>query len=274
MKYYQRSILSKKSILNNYNYKGLFQIYSVTSTVKDHFEYIVEYDFNFFKNYHLREFNGPEDLVDAVFSQIFINDIIHILTIGSGLRFQLKEETIFSNRIEKFTIPKDLTGELDRYNCKKFDPRFEEFLHKLFSTNKPDLEIMKSSLYWYYQGNHYTMDFNLNFISLTNSIEALCKIEFPHSPEICNECSQPKYGVTSKFIKFLKKYSGDSRSKTKQNKLYSEIYKLRSELVHNGTLFQSRLELFINKEDFKHKQILLGELSTLSRNAIINFGLN
>ena len=95
----------------------------------------------------------------------------------------------------------------------------------------------------------------LSFLSYVSAIEGLIGLEIgddeiqfecgscksiKYSPYNCSECGRPIWGIKQKFVNFLSKFVAGS---DKSQKIYRDIYNLRSKITHTGKLFSSDYEL-------------------------------
>lgn len=286
MNYYQRTTYSNKRLENLYNFDDKFQILpSDKERNRPSFNKItLEYDYDFFLNYHYRTYDRNHDLVNFVYNEIFSNEILSLITLISNGFFLIRNIDAprnnypeVSQKIKELSIEiPDLIGENFGDQPLEILDESNKFFRNLYRLSKEDLITVKSAIHWHYSASVIgweMRDYNSQYIAFINSIEALCKIEFDEDPEKCLSCGQPKYKVTKKFIDLLIKYSGDPRSNKEKKDLYRRIYNKRSDLVHKGELFVPGIEGFINTsglEDIK----LLSELKKASQNAIFNFVLN
>ncbi len=104
---------------------------------------------------------------------------------------------------------------------------------------------------------------SLSFLSFVSSIETLLNFEYrdknkeiefechdcqtiKKSPFRCHKCDRPIWGISSKFKMFLQTYV--SRGEEAKKK-YNRIYKLRSNIVHSGTLLLGDEELNWEKSE-------------------------
>jgi len=286
MNYYQRNIYCDKNLNIIKNFENKFQILPSNKIVKypSYNVITLEYDYDFFLDYHYRTHDRSPQLVSFVHNEIFSSEILSLLTLGTNGLFLIRNINTPRNRYPEVSKEiNNLSNELPKSeNAKKENksleifPKFDKVLIKLYSLPKKELIIIKSAIYWFYNGSiigREISDYNSQFISYVNSIEALCKIEFDKKPELCDSCGQTKFKITKKFIDFLVKYSNVDQSKTKKKDLYRKIYNKRSDLIHKGELFVPGIEGFINTSIFQDI-ILLEELQKAAKEAILNFILS
>jgi hypothetical protein len=103
---------------------------------------------------------------------------------------------------------------------------------------KGDLEKIKSALYLiYYARKISEKNKTLSFLTYINGIEGLINHRFIDKKEKCKDCGQDKFAVSEKFHKFIKEnydeYKGTGEA-TNRDKRISDIYSLRSKIVHQG----------------------------------------
>ena len=117
---------------------------------------------------------------------------------------------------------------------------------------------------------------SLSFLSYVSAIEGLVGLEIDDdeiqfecencksiksSPYTCPHCGRPIWGIKQKFINFLSKFVAGSE---KSQKIYRDIYNLRSKMTHTGKLFLSDYELsFSEKRNKKDGDDWLMRLKTL-----------
>lgn len=109
----------------------------------------------------------------------------------------------------------------------------------------------------------------LAFLAYVSAIEALVDIEaddneiefsckscksIKNSPYVCQQCSNPIWGISQKFYKHLEKFVAGGK---KSSKKYRKIYNLRSKIVHQGRLFLSDYELSFKDMDKKEDELLM-----------------
>lgn len=99
---------------------------------------------------------------------------------------------------------------------------------------------------------------SLSFLSYVSAIEGMVDLEvddnqitfechscktIKDSPYHCPQCGRPIWGIKQKFVHFLSKFVAGSE---KSQKIYKDIYNLRSRMTHTGKLFLSDYEITFN----------------------------
>ena len=170
------------------------------------------------------------------------------------------------------------------------DDPVDDFQHEISFPN-----TISSALYYYFNLSQKTrekvnsciylacdgMDISaqkrsLSFLSYVSAIEGLVDLDvdddeikfeckscqsIKSSPYTCPQCGRPIWGVKQKFVNFLSKFVAGSE---KSQKIYKDIYNLRSKMTHTGKLFLSDYELsFSEKPNVKNEDDWLMRLKTL-----------
>jgi hypothetical protein len=104
-----------------------------------------------------------------------------------------------------------------------------------------------------------------------NEIEFSCKSckSIKKSPYVCQECSNPIWGISQKFYKHLEKFVAGGK---KSSKKYRKIYNLRSKIVHQGRLFLSDYELSFRDMDKKEDELIM-KIETLQVVRVTDFDI-
>lgn len=166
----------------------------------------------------------------------------------------------------------------------------ESTMHEYYMTDPVDDErheitfpnTMPSALHFYYSLSDKTrkrvnsciylacdgMDIvntkrSLGFLSFVSAIEGLVgleveddEIEFDcgsckhikKSPYLCPNCGRPIWGIKQKFVHFLSTFVAGSE---KSQKVYRDVYNLRSKITHTGKLFMSDYEMSFNDDNIQ-----------------------
>lgn len=110
----------------------------------------------------------------------------------------------------------------------------------------------------------------LGVLSGFTAIETVMNFYYSdYKPEICVECGQPKYKIAKRYTDFLLKFIGNGEGFKKQ---FSNLYSLRSKIVHTGFSFAS--EQFWNElEDVEQDRetVTILQITMLSKLSIINY---
>lgn len=113
---------------------------------------------------------------------------------------------------------------------------------------------------------------SLSFLSFVSAIEALVALDNTEDPEKCESCGQPKYRVTNKFINFLDTYVDGGRKIGKNRRIFSDIYKRRSEIAHTGALLLGDAHEHWEAKEMREKQFKLHKMAMqFSRLSLVNW---
>jgi len=127
---------------------------------------------------------------------------------------------------------------------------------------------------------------SLSFLSFVSAIETIVNFELKDkrsdiefecnhchalktSPISCHYCGKPIWGVKVKFKEFLKTYVAKDDYSVKK---YNKIYKLRSEIVHNGILLLGDEQLDWSKSDQPNSQYITHlEAMQIAKLSVVNW---
>ena len=113
---------------------------------------------------------------------------------------------------------------------------------------------------------------SLSFLSFVSAIEALVTLDNTEDPEKCESCGQPKYRVTHKFINFLDTYVDGGRKVGKHRRIFSDIYKRRSEIAHTGALLLGDAHEHWEAKEMREKQFRLHKMTMqFARLSLVNW---
>jgi Apea-like HEPN len=110
----------------------------------------------------------------------------------------------------------------------------------------------------------------LSLLASFTSLETMVNLEFKDlKPEMCKECSQPRYSIARKFREYLLKYIGQS---DKNKKKFNGYYSLRSKIIHTGQQLKTEL-LFadVSKSERQEELLTRIEILQIGKLAITNW---
>lgn len=220
----------------------------------------------------------------------FPNARIDDMSLEEKKKLNVKESEWFMGGYIYPNLKEDLN--IDKFtDVPTNSPLCENRLHEYFTNDPIDDEFhelrfsntIHSALHFYYELSEKTrkklnsciylacdgMDIastkrSLSFLSFVSALEGLVdldvddnEIEFEchnckaikSSPYTCPSCGRPIWGIKQKFVAFLSKFVAGSE---KSQKIYRDIYNLRSKITHTGKLFVSDYELSLD-DDIQQK---------------------
>ena len=143
----------------------------------------------------------------------------------------------------------------------QFPETITDCLDSYFELSDKTRQKVKSSIYLACDGIDIAdRKRSLGFLSFISAIEGLVGLEvsekeitfdcksckaIQNSPYHCHECGKPIWGITTKFVEFLKKFVAGSESSART---YKKIYDLRSKITHRSQLFIGDYELSLEEK--------------------------
>ena len=123
-------------------------------------------------------------------------------------------------------------------NPLEFPDNLENSFNLALNLNSTNWKKFFMACSWYYQARNFCNESDSSgFLALVNAIECLVDEE---RIETCESCGQPKYSLTKRFKKFLKKYVPFSQKQFPKEIML--IYGIRSELSHGIDLLMRDLQ--------------------------------